>query len=99
MFTGIRSGIARVAVNWNTVKQGISFDSIARVLSEGGVISGLDCTFLHSLKVLYIQGSVNALVSQWRLVRNEGRVDGNLDVFNFLSRYFFNFCTRFEKCR
>jgi hypothetical protein len=86
-----------VAVNWNTVKQRISVDIISRVLSEGGVISGLDCTCLHNLKMFYIQGSVNALFSQWQLMRNEGRLDGSLDVFNFLSRYFLNFCPRFEK--
>lgn len=44
-----------MAVNWNTVKQGISVDSISRVLSEGGIISGLDCTCLHNLKVFYMQ--------------------------------------------
>jgi hypothetical protein len=75
-----------VAVNWSTVKQGISVDRISWVLSEGGVMSGLDCPCLHNLKVFYIQGSVNALFSQWRLVRNEDRVDGSLDAFNFLSR-------------
>ena len=99
LFTGIRGGIARMAVNWNTVKQGISLDIISRVLSESGVISGLDCTCLHNLKVFYIQGSVSALFSQWQLMRNEGRLDGSLDIFNFLSCYFLNFCTRFEKSR
>lgn len=88
-----------MAVNWNTVKQGISVDSISRVQSEGGIISGLDSTCIHNLKMFYMQGSVNALFSQWRLVRNEGRMDRSLDVFNFLSRYFLNVSTRFENSR
>lgn len=99
MFTGIRGGLARVAVNWNTVKQGISFDNISRVLSESSVIFVLDSSCLHNLKVFYIQGPANTLFSQWRLVRNEGTVDGSLGVFNFLSHYFLNFCTRLEKSR
>lgn len=78
-----------MAANWNAVKQGTSVDSISRVLGEGCIISGLDCICLHNLKVF----------SEWRLLRNEGRVDGSLDVFKFLSRYGLNFCTRFEESR
>jgi hypothetical protein len=51
----------------------------------------LDCTCLHYLTLFYIQESINALFEKWR------PMDGSLDVFNFLSRYFLNFCTRFEK--